>query len=85
MRVMVIDIGGNNVKPAVVAERVTNKLPHLKSSRTLGPADVVSFCLAEAKGCDAVVLGYPGVVKKGAIRDDPANLGPGWKGFDFCL
>jgi predicted NBD/HSP70 family sugar kinase len=33
---------------------------------------------------DAVSIGYPGVVAGGQPVGDPANLGPGWVGFDFA-
>src|SRR5262249_34565808 len=32
---------------------------------------------------DAVSIGYPGIVRRGQIAQDPHNLGKGWKGFDF--
>jgi glucose-6-phosphate isomerase len=32
---------------------------------------------------DAVSVGYPGLVLRGRIIHDPANLGKGWVGFDF--
>jgi polyphosphate glucokinase len=33
--------------------------------------------------CEAVSIGYPGVVTRGRITVNPHNLGKGWKGFDF--
>jgi predicted NBD/HSP70 family sugar kinase len=32
---------------------------------------------------EVVSIGYPGVVRRGAIAAEPHNLGPGWVGFDF--
>ena len=31
----------------------------------------------------AVSIGYPGVVRRGAVAAEPHNLGTGWVGFDF--
>lgn len=83
MRLLVVDIGGNNVKPAIVRDGKAKRLEPLKSSRKLGPGKAVAHCLKHAGRFDRVVVGYPGVVKDGAIRDEPANLGKGWRGYDF--
>jgi polyphosphate glucokinase len=32
---------------------------------------------------DAISMGYPGVVERGAITAEPHNLGKGWIGYDF--
>lgn len=87
--ILVIDIGGNNVKPALVTSIANicnvSKLTNLPSSRTLTPQKMVKHIQKVTKDLDyhGVVIGYPGVVKNGKIMKEPANLGKGWIKFDF--
>jgi polyphosphate glucokinase len=82
MRVLVIDIGGTNVKVLVTGEQTPRKFP---SGATLTPEEMVAGVLKAAEGWeyDAVSIGYPGPVLRGRPVSDPVNLGPGWVGFDF--
>ena len=56
-----------------------------KSGRKLTPDQMVSQILEVTAGWrfDAVSLGYPGAVQRGAIEREPVNLALGWVGFDF--
>ena len=82
MRVLVVDIGGTNVKILATGQKTPRKVP---SGRKLTPKNMVSAVkeLAGDWKYDAVALGYPGRVVRGRILVEPHNLGRGWKGFNF--
>ncbi len=82
MRVLVIDIGGSNVKFTVWGKRLKGKF---ESGKNLTASKMVKEILARTKTCkyDAVSLGFPGPVIHGRPADDPPNLGRGWTGFQF--
>ncbi len=81
-RILVVDVGGNNVKcwTPVVDER--RKAP---SGPRLTPEAMVASVLALTGDWDwdAVSLGVPGPVVGNMVARDPVNLGRGWVGFDF--
>jgi polyphosphate glucokinase len=81
-RILVIDIGGNNVKVLISGETETRKYP---SGPRLNPRQMVKGVKSITKDWkyDAVSIGYPGVVRNGKITADPVNLGKGWVGFSF--
>ncbi len=83
MRVLVIDIGGTNVKILATGHRTPRKFP---SGLQLTPDDMVAGVksLAGDWKYDAVTIGYPGPVVRGRIKLEPRNLGGGWIGFDFA-
>ena len=82
MRVLVVDIGGTNVKILATGQKTPRKFP---SGRKLTPAAMVSGvkALAGSWEYDAVGLGYPGRVHRGKIMVEPHNLARGWVRFDF--
>ncbi len=82
MNVLVVDIGGTNVKILAAGKEECRRFP---SGPTLTPKQMVSGVkkLAEDWTYDAVSIGYPGVVLRGRIATEPRNLGKGWIGFDF--
>jgi predicted NBD/HSP70 family sugar kinase len=82
MNVLVIDIGGTNVKMLATGQPQPRRFP---SGNELTPARLVSGVLQATADWtyDVVSIGYPGVVRKGRIGADPHNLGAGWVGFDF--
>jgi len=82
MNVLVIDIGGTNVKILATGQTESRKLP---SGNSMTPADMVAGVTELAKdwSYEAVSIGYPGIIKKGKIANEPHNLGPGWTTFDF--
>lgn len=82
LKILVIDIGGNNVKVLLTGEKEARKFP---SGPRLTPGRMVKGVKAVTKGWtyDVVSIGYPGVVRKGRIAADPVNLGRGWVGFSF--
>ena len=82
MRVLAIDVGGNNVKICVSGQKEPRKFP---SGPRLTPRKMVAGVKALTKDWkyDVVSIGYPGVVRGNRIAVDPVNLGRGWVGFSF--
>jgi len=82
LKVLVIDIGGTNVKVLVTGQKEARKFA---SSARLTPRKMVAGVKAITKDWkyDAVSIGYPGVVRNGRIAVEPFNLGKGWVGFSF--
>jgi polyphosphate glucokinase len=82
MRVLVVDIGGTNVKILASGEKTPRKFP---SGPKLTPKKMVAGvkALAAEWKYDAVAIGYPGQVRAGRIMSEPHNLGRRWVGFDF--
>jgi predicted NBD/HSP70 family sugar kinase len=82
-RVLVLDIGGRHVEAAFSAHGDPIRIA---SGRKLRPEAMLRQLepMWEGERYDAVTIGYPGVVKEGAIVREPYNLGSGWVGFDFA-
>ena len=82
MNVLVIDIGGTNLKISVTGNDEIRKTP---SGTDLTPEKMVAETKKLAKGWsyDAVSIGYPGAVVDNRATKDPANLAPGWVDFNF--
>ena len=82
MNVLVVDVGGTNVKILATGQEARRKLP---SGPELTPERMVAGIrqLAEGWPFEAVSIGYPGPVRRGRIVSEPHNLGRGWVGFDF--
>lgn len=82
MRVLVVDIGGTNVKILATGQKVPRKFP---SGPKLTPKKMVADVKALAGDWkyDVVAVGYPGPVRDGRIMVEPKNLGGGWIKFDF--
>lgn len=81
-KVLVVDVGGTNVKILAAGEKESRKFP---SGATMTPRQMVVGVkkLAGDWNYDAVSIGYPGLVSKGRIAVEPHNLAPGWVKFDF--
>jgi polyphosphate glucokinase len=77
MNVLVIDIGGTNVKILATGQREPCKFP---SGPTLSPRQMVDGVkkIATHWKYDVVSIGYPGVVVKDRILTEPHNLAGGW-------
>jgi hypothetical protein len=82
MKILVIDVGGTNVKVLASGRRVPIKIP---SGPTMTPRAMVTAVHEQTAewSYDAVSIGYPGPVSAGKPQRDPWNLGKGWVGFDF--
>jgi len=82
MNILVIDIGGTNVKVWKTGESDKAKFP---SGKKLTPDLLVRKVkeIAADWKFDRVSIGYPGEVRNGQPVADPYNLGNGWVGFDY--
>jgi polyphosphate glucokinase len=82
MKVLVIDVGGTNVKILATGRKQARKIP---SGPDLTPQLMVQKVKEAAHDWDyeAVAIGYPGPVRHGEVVLEPWNLGRGWVGFDF--
>jgi polyphosphate glucokinase len=82
MNVLVVDVGGTNVKILATGQAVPRKFP---SGPKLTPKRMVSGVrkLAGDWKYDVVSVGYPGPVLLGRPVVEPPNLGGGWIGFRF--
>lgn len=80
--VLVVDVGGTNVKILVTGERAPRKV---RSGPTMTAERMVeAVCrLAADWSYEVVALGYPGAVRGGQPTAEPKNLADGWLGFDF--
>ena len=83
MNVLVIDIGGNNVKILASGQ---NELRKFLSGPSLTPKQMVAGVkkLAGDWKYDVISIGYPGMVVRNRLVAEPHNLGRGWMGFDFA-
>jgi polyphosphate glucokinase len=82
MNILVVDVGGTNVKILASGQTEVRKLP---SGPEMTAEAMVSGVRELAKDWkyDVVSIGYPGPVLRGRPILDPYNLGSGWVGFDF--
>ena len=83
MKVLAIDIGGNNVKFLAAGQTVPRKF---SSGRKLTPRRMVTTVkkLTADWKYDVVSIGYPGQVVENRPVNEPRNLAHGWAGFDFA-
>ncbi len=83
MNVLVIDVGGTHVKLLATGRK---KRRRFDSGKGLTPTELVRRVRKQAADWEyeAVSLGYPGLVSKDGPKEEPANLGDGWVGFDFA-
>jgi hypothetical protein len=81
-KVLVIDIGGSNVKLMISNRAKRRKFPS-------GPGLTPRRFVAETKNTitdwkfDVVAMGFPAPVRNGKIAAEPKHLGKGWTRFDF--
>jgi polyphosphate glucokinase len=81
-RVLVIDVGGTNVKMLATGQKEPRKYP---SGPTMTPRRMVRLVKKSVRDWkfDCVSLGFPGpVINQHPLRE-PHNLGGGWMGFNF--
>jgi predicted NBD/HSP70 family sugar kinase len=82
MNVLVVDIGGTNVKVLVTGHDEARRFP---SGPKMKPIQMVSQVKRITKDWkyDVVSIGYPGLVRNNKVASEPYNLGHPWVGFDF--
>jgi glucose-6-phosphate isomerase len=83
-RILVVDVGGTHVK-ASCSDAPARKV-RFPSGPAMTPERMVRELRRKVRGTayDAVAIGYPGLVRHGAIVREPYHLGKGWVGFDFA-
>jgi glucose-6-phosphate isomerase len=83
MNVLVIDVGGTHVKLLASGAAAPRKFA---SGDGFTPEQLVAGILETAAGWhyDVASLGLPSPVLRGAVMEEPWNLGRGWVGFDFA-
>ena len=81
-KILVIDIGGSNVKILASGAQERIKIP---SGADFKPEEMVELVKENASDWeyDMITMGFPGVVKENRIISEPVNLGKGWNKFDF--
>lgn len=82
LSILVVDVGGNNVKLRLSDGEEIRRVP---SGPHLRPGTMVERVRAATAdwAFERVSVGVPGPVKNGRLVDEPANLGGGWLGFDL--
>jgi len=82
VKILVIDVGGTNIKVLASGKRTPIKIP---SGPRMTPRIMVKEVLEATSGWeyDVVSIGYPGPVLRNRPVAEPHNLAPGWVGFDF--
>ena len=83
MKILVLDIGGTNLKIYATGHLEAIKVP---SGKTFTPKKCLQAVQEATAGWAyaGISIGYPGPVLHGKPVHDPANLGPGWVDFDFA-
>jgi polyphosphate glucokinase len=81
-KVLVIDVGGTNIKLLATGQKEPRKIPSGPSMTAGKMVRVVHECVRDWK-FDRVSLGYPGPIINGHPLREPHNLGGGWMRFDF--
>jgi polyphosphate glucokinase len=82
MKVLVIDVGGTNVKVGMDPRKKPLKIP---SGKGMSAAEMARAVKEATAGWDyeAVSIGYPGPVMNNRPTREPHNLGGGWMRYDF--
>ena len=83
MRVLVVDVGGTHVKLMHSGSPEARKFD---SGDGFTPQQVVAGVKANTADWkyDAITIGIPSPVVRGAVTEEPWNLGKGWVGFDWA-
>jgi predicted NBD/HSP70 family sugar kinase len=82
MKILMIDVGGTNVKLMASGHEGRRKVP---SGKKLTASTMVREVLKAAEDWqfEAVSLGYPSLIIDGRPAREPLNLGGGWLNFDY--
>jgi polyphosphate glucokinase len=82
MNVLVVDVGGTNVKILATGQKDPRKFPSGPALTAEAMVTGVKELAADWK-YDVATIGYPGPVLMGRPVAEPHNLGGGWVGFDY--
>ncbi|MHA7128621.1 ROK family protein [Algoriphagus namhaensis] len=82
MNILVVDIGGSNVKILASGETERIKIP---SGTDFSPEAMIPLIKEHASQWkyDVISMGFPGKVRNNQILSEPVNLGHGWETYDF--
>jgi polyphosphate glucokinase len=82
MRVLVIDVGGSEVKLSIAEG---DEHARIETGRRFTPQELVRSTTEATAGWqyDAISLGLPGAVGPQGMTAEPGNLGRGWVDFEF--
>ena len=82
MKVLVVDVGGSNLKLKMSGARKRTKIP---SGADLTPKAMMKLLRPVIGGWayDVVTVGFPAPIVNGRPLHEPTNLGKGWMDFDF--
>jgi polyphosphate glucokinase len=82
MKILVIDVGGSQIKVLATGRKTPVKIP---SGPDMTARTMVRRVRKAVAGWryDAISIGYPGAVVHGKPVSEPRNLGGGWVGFNF--
>jgi polyphosphate glucokinase len=83
MTVLVIDVGGTNLKVSVGGSGDVIKIASGPDMTAARMAEQVQKAVA-GRSYDVVSIGYPGPVVNGRPASEPHNLGAGWMRFDYA-
>ena len=83
MNVLVIDVGGTNLKVSVGGTADVIKIPSGPDMTAARMAEEVTK-VVPGPSYDVVSIGYPGPVVNGRPAREPHNLGAGWMRFDYA-
>jgi polyphosphate glucokinase len=81
--IVVIDVGGTNVKVRTVGQAEPVKIPSGETMTPTRMVDEVHKAIGDAT-YTGVAIGYPGPVIHDRPVMEPHNLAPGWVGFDYA-
>jgi polyphosphate glucokinase len=83
MKILVIDVGGTNIKVSMTGCKSALKIP---SGPDMTAAQMIAAVRRATTGWkyDRVTVGYPGPVVKGRPAAEPRNLGTGWRRMNFA-
>src|SRR3954470_13871923 len=82
MKILMIDVGGTNVKLMASGHEGRRKVP---SGSKLTAAQMVREVIKTTEDWeyDAISLGYPSLITDGRPAREPLNLGGGWLNYDY--
>jgi polyphosphate glucokinase len=83
VKILVVDVGGNNLKLRASGQPAPRKVPSGPGLTAARMAASVREAVADWR-YDAVSIGFPGPVKDGHPAEEPVNLGRGWVRFDYA-
>jgi polyphosphate glucokinase len=81
-KVLVIDVGGTNVKMLATGQKEPRKYPSGPTMTAQKMVQVVKKATSDWE-YDCISLGYPGPIINSHPLREPHNLGGGWMGFNF--